>query len=585
MHVISETLATSAVSKADRADRNARPGKLSPVRVALIGCGAIAEQMHLPVLAGHEGLKLTALVDRDIQRTARFAKGYGAQHVLTDAAELSRDLVDAAIIATPPFHHAPCALGLLRRGIHVLVEKPMATCYADALAMVEAADAAGAVLSVGFFRRLNPSIRLLKALLDSAWAGPVESFHVEGGGMYSWAAATLGNMKKDLAGGGVLIDFGSHMIDLLFALLDEPAEVLEYRDNCLGGVEADCWIRARLEHAGTPIEGTIELARTRELGSFIRVVCERAVLEFHVGHRHRIRIVPRDVRLVDPLQAEHLPLGMAGRPERQTDDGAGTVGWSLEALWQGTAEDESWYATFGRQFDDWLHAIRGDSTPVLSGRSALRTVKFIEDCYAARQLMREPWVQPKGSSTSDEGQGGRTAQSGLERNEFRSTHERNELRSTSSGHSPSRNGHAKHAAAEPERRPLGGAYRRVLVTGASGFIGCRVAEILRLGEQCEVRAVVHNPGNASRLARLDVEMVQADLASPGDARRLVEGCDAIIHCAIGTDWGEPRKIFKVTVDGTRRLAQAAMQAGIGRFVHLSTMSVYGDDGGAGGPAR
>src|SRR5205085_11949355 len=94
---------------------------------------------------------------------------------------------------------------------------------------------------------------------------------------------------------------------------------------------------------------------------------------------------------------------------------------------------------------------------------------------------------------------------------------------------------------------------RVLVTGASGFIGSRVAEILRLREGCDVRAVVHNPGNASRLARLDVEMVQASLESEADTRRLVEGCDAVVHCAIGTAWGDRRKIFDVTVGGTRRL--------------------------------
>ena len=50
------------------------------VRVALIGCGAIAEQMHLPVLAGQRTLKLAALVDRDAKRARRFADGYGVQH-------------------------------------------------------------------------------------------------------------------------------------------------------------------------------------------------------------------------------------------------------------------------------------------------------------------------------------------------------------------------------------------------------------------------------------------------------------------------------------------------------------------------
>jgi nucleoside-diphosphate-sugar epimerase len=119
--------------------------------------------------------------------------------------------------------------------------------------------------------------------------------------------------------------------------------------------------------------------------------------------------------------------------------------------------------------------------------------------------------------------------------------------------------------------------RRVLLTGASGFIGCRVAELLRLREKCEVRALVNNPGNASRLARLDLEMVQASLDARSDPRKLVEGCDAVVHCAIGTEYADSRRIFDVTVGGTRQLAEAALKAGVKRFVHLSTISVYGDD--------
>src|SRR5690606_14242172 len=122
-------------------------------------------------------------------------------------------------------------IDLLRRGVHVLVEKPMATTLADAEEMVRVAGETGQALAVGFFRRFNPSLRLLKALLESGWPGRPRRFEVEGGGMYYWSAATLGNMRRDLAGGGVLIDFGSHMLDLLFALFGEPAEVLDYRDN------------------------------------------------------------------------------------------------------------------------------------------------------------------------------------------------------------------------------------------------------------------------------------------------------------------------------------------------------------------
>src|SRR5262249_23711407 len=157
------------------------------------------------------------------------------------------------------------SIALMRRGIHVLVEKPMAMNLAEAKEMCRVAEEANVTLAVGYFRRFYPSIRLLKGLIDGGQWGQVQSFATEGAGMCGWAAATLGNMRRDLAGGGVLIDYGSHMLDLLFYLFDEPAEVLDYCDNSLGGIEADCSLRLRLTHQGRPVEGMIELARTRNL--------------------------------------------------------------------------------------------------------------------------------------------------------------------------------------------------------------------------------------------------------------------------------------------------------------------------------
>lgn len=484
--------------------------RTGPLRLALIGCGAISQQLHLPILAGHEEIKLAALVDRDTARAQELAKGYGVETVLDDAGALHPDDIDAAVVATPPFHHAPCTIALLRRGIHVLVEKPMATNYADALAMVEAAEESGTVLSVGLFRRLMPSMRIFKALLDSRWLGRPRRFEVLSGGFYSWNAATLGNMRKDLAGGGVLIDFGTHMLDLLHYLLDGPGEVLEYRENALGGIESDCCLQLRLSHLGDEVSGRVELSRTRKLGNLLRVECEGGALEYRITERYRIWVTPRSLELADPVSGEPRPL-------------------CLQASWADEPEEE-WFQTVRNEIDDWLTAIRSGGTPQLSGRSVLPTAKVIDDCYRMAQPLEEPWVQEGLSSPIGK------------------------LPASSNGHQ-----------------------RRVLVTGATGFIGSRVAEILSLGKGWQVRALVHNPGNASRLARLPVEMVQGDLGSPQEVQRLVEGCDAIVHCAIGTSYGDRKKIFAVTVGGTRNLAAAALAARVSRMVHISTIAVHGID--------
>jgi nucleoside-diphosphate-sugar epimerase len=116
---------------------------------------------------------------------------------------------------------------------------------------------------------------------------------------------------------------------------------------------------------------------------------------------------------------------------------------------------------------------------------------------------------------------------------------------------------------------------RVLVTGAGGFLGCRTVELLGLGGTHEVRALVRSPRSAARLARLPVEIVLGDVGSALDMRRAMQDCDAVVHCAVGTGW-PPRTAFDVTVGGTRVAATAALEAGVRRFVHISSMAVHGD---------
>lgn len=483
-----------------------------PLRIAIIGCGAVAERYHLPVLAGHEGVRLVALVDRDVQRVKPLADAYKIDKVLADTAGLTTDLIDAAVIATPPGHHAACTNMLLERGIHVLVEKPMATTLADAESMVATAERTGNVLSVGVFRRLLPCLRMLKSAIDAEMLGKPLAFDLEGGAVYGWAAATLGNMLKSHAGGGVLMDMGPHYFDQLLYLFDGPGEILDYEDNALGGIESDCIARLRLSHRGRPVDGRVELSRTRSLPNELRVICERGELVIPPSDRYRVIVRQNGLEFRDPRTGE-------------------VARHQLELKW--TDEPETnWLETFRAEIDDWVDAIAARRQPVLSGRSALASARLIDECYQKVRPLEEPWVSHPLCDAAE--------------------------------------------VAKPRIEVIG-APRRVLVTGATGFIGCRVAEILSRRSGYAVRAVVHNPGNASRLARLPVEMIQADLTRSEDAAGLVKDVDAIVHCAIGTESWDRSSVFKVTVDGTRGLLDAAKLAGVKRFAHLSTIAVHSDD--------
>lgn len=112
---------------------------------------------------------------------------------------------------------------------------------------------------------------------------------------------------------------------------------------------------------------------------------------------------------------------------------------------------------------------------------------------------------------------------------------------------------------------------RVLVTGAGGFIGDRLTHRLALQEPYDVCPLVHRIGgpHAMRLARLPVDIEQGSILDRTRMDDILEDCDAVIHCAVG-----PRE---TTIEGTQTLLEAAMAAGVDRFIHMSSASVHGHE--------
>ena len=113
--------------------------------------------------------------------------------------------------------------------------------------------------------------------------------------------------------------------------------------------------------------------------------------------------------------------------------------------------------------------------------------------------------------------------------------------------------------------------QKVLITGASGFIGTRMCERLHLHYRTPFRAAVRNFANAARIARLGAEMAPVNLLTPHTIAAALEDCDAVVHLAHGDDADAPK--------ATRNLIEACRNARIKRFVHVSSMSVHGPSPG------
>jgi nucleoside-diphosphate-sugar epimerase len=114
-----------------------------------------------------------------------------------------------------------------------------------------------------------------------------------------------------------------------------------------------------------------------------------------------------------------------------------------------------------------------------------------------------------------------------------------------------------------------------LVTGASGFIGGHLTRALVIAGD-EVRILVRPTSDTRHLADLSVEICTGDLTDPASLRRAVAGAERVFHCAaIVSDWGDPARFDAVNVEGTRRLLEAALDANVRKFLHVSSTEVYG----------
>lgn len=116
--------------------------------------------------------------------------------------------------------------------------------------------------------------------------------------------------------------------------------------------------------------------------------------------------------------------------------------------------------------------------------------------------------------------------------------------------------------------------KKVFITGSTGFIGCRLAEVLYLKKSAEAVCLVHNFANAARLARLPVKMVKGDVLDRRLLEEAVAGCQIVFNCAFGKT-GNEQLDRQINEEGTRNVLIAAKKNGVRRVVHISTIAVYG----------
>lgn len=198
------------------------------IRVAIIGIGKIATRAHIPAYISNKHVDSIALVDIDKRKVERAGKKFGIKKCFSSVNELfEKQDVDAMSICTPPNTHAEIALKAFGYGVHVLCEKPLATTVNDGKRMFEASQKKEKILMVGFNLRFRPNYQKAKNLIVRGRLGHV--YYVEGNYLTPNPLLTWGKSQwffRPEAGGGVLIDQGPHVFDLInYVLGDFPYAV------------------------------------------------------------------------------------------------------------------------------------------------------------------------------------------------------------------------------------------------------------------------------------------------------------------------------------------------------------------------
>ena len=196
---------------------------MKPIKVAVIGCGTIANNAHIPAYMKNENAEILYFCDILPERAEKAVATYGCGKAVTDYHEVLADPeVEAVSVCTPNNVHATIAIDCLRAGKHVLCEKPAARTYPEALEMQKAQHETGKVLNIGVVNRFNDNVNLIKKIIDDGKLGNIHHVYISFRSHRSIPGLGGAFTTKAIAGGGALIDWGVHFLDIVMYCCGDP---------------------------------------------------------------------------------------------------------------------------------------------------------------------------------------------------------------------------------------------------------------------------------------------------------------------------------------------------------------------------
>lgn len=313
------------------------------VRWGLIGCGDISRKRVAPALRDANFSQLVAVSRARSDLAEAFAREFGAQQAYADWHELLRDTgIDAVYLATPVNLHAEQTIAAAETGKHVLCEKPMALAPEDCERMIAACSSNGVKLGIAYYRRFYPAIRRMKEIIASGEVGrPVlieanafERFNPAPGADRAWLVDPI------QSGGGPMMDFGCHRIEIMLDLLGPvaatrsvTAKVLFERpveDTAIAVFSFASGAQGVLKvtHAARDSQDSLDLFGSE--GSIRVPVLNEGTLRIRTAGGERIEQHPPHANLHQPLVEDFIAAVLDGR-EPEVDGAAGRAVQSVLA--------------------------------------------------------------------------------------------------------------------------------------------------------------------------------------------------------------------------------------------------------------
>ncbi len=333
-------LVAKEIFQKDSNTASSEKSQAQKLRIGLIGCGQIGHA-HMEAYRTNPNAKIIAVVDTDIDRAEKFANEIGAKAYKSHREMIQNEKLDGVSLCTVPSSHRDITLDLLDAGIHVLCEKPLALSVVQAEEMINKAAQKNRILLTAFKLRFFEEVIKAKEMISKGELGKPLTFRLMFGGYMDMAGTWYS--KKEISGGGVIMDNGPHAIDLIHYLFGEVANVsVDASDVKNLGVEDTAKLNLVLKN-GTV--GTIDLSWPAYVTpqSYLEIIGDEgtALLDFS-GITYKLKTWGNWKRVLNH-----------------------------------SGPDEA----FARQIEHFLNAIAGKKYPVINAQAGLQSQKVLEAAY------------------------------------------------------------------------------------------------------------------------------------------------------------------------------------------------------------